>query len=359
MKKIFGFVIVLIAVMALAGCNKGPKLYILNWNEYINDDLIAQFEELYGVDVVLDTATSNESMYNRIKAQSTKYDIAIPSDYMIHKLYNEGLLHEINFDYLTNYDSSKFDPKLEELRNGYFTNNQKYAVPYFWGTLGIMYNKNKPGLEDIVKANGWSVFFNKNLTGDAKVGMYDSSRDAIAVAEMYLGLSINTKSMTELKQAEALLKSQNYSMWGTDDLKNFVANGNADIALVYSGDFFDMLYATLAEERNVTFDLYVPETNNIWFDAMVIPTTSTDVVMAHKFIDFMIDPDNAYENATAIGYCPTITAAYEAMQEDPDFADIIANYPYYPGIATNGVIYKDLGVDIYKEMEIILGNVKG
>ena len=356
MKKLISFVIVLIVVLTLSGCKKGPTLYILNWNEYINEDLIDQFEELYGVNVVVDTAVSNESMYSSIKAKTTKYDIAIPSDYMIHKLYNEGLLNELNFEYLTNYDKSKFDPVLQQLRDGYFPDNENYAMPYFWGTLGIMYNND---YEDLVKANGWQVFFNKQLTGNARVGMYDSSRDAIAVAELYLGIDINTKSLTDLKRAENLLKSQKYSMWGTDDLKTFVANGNADIALVYSGDFFDILYASMEEGTDINYNLFVPQDNNIWFDAMVIPTTSKDVVMAHKFINFMIDPDNAYENATAIGYCPTLTAAFNKMKADPDYTEVIETYPYYPGTVTNGVIYKDLGIDVYKEMEIILGNIKG
>ena len=356
MKKIISFVVVLLVVLTLSGCKKGPTLYILNWNEYINEDLVDQFEDLYGVKVVVDTAVSNESMYSSIKAKTTKYDIAIPSDYMIHKLYNEGLLLELDFEYLTNYDASKFDPVLQELREGYFANNQKYAVPYFWGTLGIMYNNN---YKDLVEANGWSVFFNKELTGTAKVGMYDSSRDAIAVAEMHLGIDINSKSENDLKQAETLLKAQKYAMWGTDDLKTFVANGNADIALVYSGDFFDILYASMDEGSDINYGMFVPEVNNIWFDGMVIPKTSRDVVMAHNFINFMIDSENAYENATAIGYCPTITAAYNSMKVDPDYADVVVTYPYYPGEVKSGVIYKDLGVDVYKQMEIILGNVKG
>jgi spermidine/putrescine-binding protein len=358
MKRILTLIMTLVSVVFLSGCNKGPVLYILNWNEYMSDELIAQFEELYDITVRVDKADSNESMYTKIKAKSTKYDIAIPSDYMIHKLYSENLLKELNYDYLPNYATEKFDPKLEEIRNGYFQGNQKYAVPYFWGTLGIMYNKSKAGVEDMVKLNNWQVFFDKELTGDAKIGMYDSSRDAIAAAELYLGIGLNSKSMTELKEVEDLLKKQKYSIWGTDDLKTFVSNGNLDIALVYSGDFFDMLYATLEDKAEVTYDLFVPEVNNVWFDAMVIPTTSTDIVMAHNFINFMIDPDNAYLNATTIGYCPPLTAAYVKMQEDPDYADIIKNYAYYPGIVTDEWVYEDLGTEIYQQMEIIISNVK-
>lgn len=356
MKKIFSFFIVLIATLTLVGCNKGPKLYLLNWGEYIDEDLVSQFEELYDIKVVIDTAVSNESMYNKVKSKTTRYDVAIPSDYMIHKLYNEGLLNKLDFEYLPNYDASKFDSNLQALREDYFNDNEDYAVPYFWGTLGIMY---KLEYEDLVKENDWEVFFNKDLTGNAKIGMYNSSRDALAVAEMFLGYDINTKSKDDLKAVETLLKAQKYYMWGTDDLKTFVASGNADIALVYSGDFFDILYAYMDDDLDINFSLHVPNKNNVWFDGMVIPTTSKDVVMAHNFINFMIDPINAYENARTVGYCPALTSAYDKMLIDPDYQDVIAEYPYYPGTVTEGTIYEDLGSEIYKEMATILGNVKG
>jgi len=357
MKKIFALIITIIATLVLVGCDKGPVLYLLNWGEYINEDLLRDFEELYGVTVKMDKADSNEIMYTKIKSKSTQYDVVIPSDYMIHKLYKEDLLVELDYDLLPNYTEGLFDTNLEALRSGYFEGNQKYAVPYFWGTLGIMYNNQKFGIRDLVKEYEWEVFFNTELTGDARIGMYNSSRDAIAAAELYLKIDINTKDSDKLKEAEEALKGHDY-VWGTDDLKAFIAGGNLDIALVYSGDFFDMLYATLEDESEVTYGMHVPTINNVWFDAMVIPTTSQNVTLAHNFINFMIDKDNAYDNATEIGYCPAIAEVYEMMKADPDYTDIVNNYPYYPGTVTEGTIYKDLGTSVYKEMEIILSNVK-
>ncbi|MFA5543879.1 MAG: extracellular solute-binding protein [Bacilli bacterium] len=359
MKKILSILVMLFAVVALTSCSRGPVLYVLNWNEYINEDLVSAFEDEYGVRVVIDPADSNESMYTKIKSKTTNYDIAIPSDYMVHKLYNEGLLHELNMEYLPNYVNAEFDPILENLRDGYFANNKNFAVPYFWGTLGVMYNTRVEGIEELVTENDWEVFFNSELTSGLKVSMYNSSRDALAVAQLHLDIDVNTKSDVDLKSVEDLLKAQNYSSWGTDDLKTFVANGNTDIALVYSGDFFDILYASMESEEDINYDLHVPTTNNVWFDAMVIPTTSSDVVMAHNFINFMIDEDNALENAFEIGYCPTLKNVYEAISIDPDYVDLINDYPYYPGIVTEGYVYKDLGVDVYQKMEIILSNVKG
>ena len=359
MKKIVTLVLLIATMVVLSGCNRGPVLNILNWNEYINEDLLAKFEEEYNVTVVLDPVDTNEAMYTKIVTETTKYDIAIPSDYMIHKLYKEGLLHELDYTKIPNYESSKFDQNLQELRDGYFEGNQNYGVPYFWGSLGIMYNDRVDGLAEMVNEYGWEVFFNSQLTGDIKVTMYNSSRDAIAAAQLYLGYDLNSTSLTELNEIEDLLSEQDYFAWGGDQLKEMVAVGNADIALVYSGDFFDMLYASLDDEEEINYNMVVPNNNNIWFDAMVIPTTSQNVDLAHEFINFMIQEDNAYANAQEVGYCPPLTSAYQAMIIDPDYADVINEYPYYPGTVTNGVVYEDLGTDIYQRMELILNNVKG
>lgn len=358
MKKLIALVLILIAVFTLQGCYSGPVLNILNWGEYINEDLVEEFEKEFNVRVRIEDADSNESMYTKIKAQTTKFDIAVPSDYMLHKMYKENLLIELDFDLLPNYDSNAFDPLLQSLRNDYFVGNQKYGVPYFWGSLGIMYNTSAPGIQELVETYEWEVFFNQELTGDLKIGMYNSSRDAVAVALMHLGYDINTTNDTHFTEAENLLKAQNYFTWGTDSLKDMVANGNCDIALVYSGDFFDMLYASLEDEDEVSYNMHVPDVNNIWFDVLVIPTTSANPELAHAFINFMLDHDNALENASEIGYCPTLTSVYQALLDDPDYADVIENYPYYPGVITQGTVYQDLGDEIYRRLEIILSNAK-
>lgn len=359
MRKLVAIVVVILSVLGLSACKKRPALYILNWSEYMNDEVISKFEAEFGVRIVLETADTNEIMYTKIKTQTTKFDIAIPSDYMIHKLYNENLLVKFDQELLPNYDLSAFDPKLEVLRDDYFPNNKDYAAPYFWGSLGIMYSTRKAQVENIVKNNEWRVFFDGALTSGLKVGMYNSSRDAIAAAEFFLGYDLDTTDNTELTAVQNLLKTQNYHAWGTDNLKTMISEGNLDIALVYSGDFFDMLYATMEDDLEVTYNMHVPSTNNVWFDAMVIPTTSENQELAHKFINFMLEPENAYLNATAIGYCPTLSPSYQMMQVDPDYTDIINNYPYYPGVITNAYVYRDLGSQMYQRFELILVNAKG
>lgn len=359
MKKFLGIIVLLITLVILGGCDRRPALYVLHWGEYIDEELVAQFEDEFNVRVVIDPAESNEAMYTKIHSQTTSYDVAVPSDYMIHKLYKEDLLYELDFDKIPNYSEANFDENLEALRDEYFAGNQDYAVPYFWGTLGIMYNERKAGIKELVEEHEWEVFFNQEVTNDAKIGMYNSSRDAIAVAQMYLDIDFNSTDQSDLDAAEEILKKQSYFTWGTDNLKQMIAEGNADIALVYSGDFFDMLYATLEDEAEVTYNMHVPDKNNVWFDAMVIPKTAKNIDLAHEFINFMIDADNALQNAFAIGYAPTLTSAYLAMQEDEEYAELIATYPFYPGDVDEGEVYLDLGPSVYNKMEIILSNVKG
>lgn len=359
MKKLISLFSFVLILLLIAGCGGGEKLYVLSWGEYINMDVVHAFEKEYGVKVIITEATSNESMHNKIQTGAGQYDIVIPSDYMLERMVADNLLHELDFSLLPNYDANKFDPKLQELRNNYFENNEKYGVPYFWGTLGIMYNNAKSGVKELVENNSWKVFFEPELIpSGVSVGMYDSSRDAIAAAMLYLGRDLNTTADKDYVDAENVLKRMKYSQWGTDDLKEAVVSQNLDIALVYSGDFFDSLYFAIDNELDVTFDMYVDQdVNNIWFDVMVIPKTSTKVELAHAFINFFLDEENAIENASYIGYCPPIKSVYEALLEDEDLQDLVTHPAYYPG-NVNGQVYRHLGVDIALKMDAILSRVK-
>lgn len=354
LKKVLLIVSLLLTSFALTACSR-TTLYILNWAEYINPDVVREFEKEHKVRVKVEPVESNEIMYTKIKNKTTRYDLAVPSDYMIEKLYNENLLLELDMELLSNYKEERFDENLIALRSKYFKDNEKYNVPYFFGTVGIMYNNDKAGVKELVEQYEWEVFFNRNLVGkDVKVGMYNSSRDAVAIAALYLGYDINTTDDTELSEIEKVLTAMNYDMYGTDDLKRKIAEQNLDIALVYSGDFFDALYGTMESGAKVTYDMHVPNDNNIWFDAFVIPNTATNIELAHEFINYMIDTEVALENALYVGYCPTITEVFDSLKKDEDFKDIIINYPYYPiedPKTFNGEIYKDLGPTVYKKIE--------
>lgn len=405
MKKIYLFIFMFLTIFMLSSCSSGKqKLYLLNWDEYIDEGLLDKFEEQYNCKVIMEIAESNEIMYSRIKTNSADYDIAIPSDYMISQMAQEDMLIEIDFDQLENFDEENLVPTLKDLIDTDGADIKKYLVPYFWGSLGIMYNTdiideeefeerisivNNGVLAEFLEAdgkeaNGWNILFDKEL--EAEIGMYATSRDSIASALLALGYSLNTTDPNELKKAEDLLKSMNYKGWSTDDLKVGVAGGKYSLALVYSGDYIDALYS-LDDPTEANFKMYCPKDNNVFFDAMVIPKTSANTELAYKFIDFMINTEvddeedeealsNAYANADAVGYCPTIESVleefldcvteYNEMSEEEQAEVDPADYyigicdqdAYNPSDIPNGEVYQYLGSEVYDLYENIYKRVK-
>ncbi len=358
MKKILlCFAIIIIGTFSLTSCKK-QKLYLLNWNEYLNGSLVQKFQKKFNCKIEAIPSESNEDMYTVINNGQYPIDVAIPSDYMIEKLYNENKLNKLDFSKMPNYKADMFDDNLTILRNSYFEDNESYAIPYFWGTIGIMYNARTSGLEDIILQNGWDVFFNEDLINknEVKIGMYNNPRDAIAVAELYLDYSLNTIKEDELEKVRELLVKQNQTFdvkYASDDLKAWVAQGvNLDFAMVYSGDFFDQLYILEEEGLDNYINIYIPEKTNIYFDGMVIPKTSKNTDLAYEFLNFMLDTDNIVENVEYVGYCPCTKAAIAALKEDEYYSQIIETYDaFYPGNAINGgELYHDLGDSIYVKL---------
>jgi len=358
MKKLISLLVIVFIGVIITSCFR-ERLYVLSWFDYISKDVIKEFQKEYNVKVVIVEAKSNEEMYQFIKTRAGRYDVVVPSDYMVEKLYSEDLLKEIQYDKLSNYAYENFDVELESIIEEMFDEVHEYAIPYFWGSLGIMYNTNKSGLKNMIEANGFKMFFESNLATPyvGRIGMYDSSRDAIATTQIYLGndvnmdlsLSENTSVYNAVKDTLTRVKYQ----WGTEDLKMKVAAGNLDYALVYSGDFFDMMYSYLDNKNTINFDMYVPNDNNIWCDFMAIPITSAQDELAHAFINFFLDFDNAVDNALDIGYCPTQILVYEKVVEvgEPK----IYNHPsYYPGcVSGKKYIYKHIGkqgTDAFEEI---------
>ena len=386
MKKIFLFILSIVLVFSLVGCGRNQnKLYILNWDEYIDEGLLDKFEEQFDCKVIMEIAESNEIMYSRISSNAADYDIAIPSDYMISQMAEEGMLEKINFENLDNYSIDAFNEALMAIINRDCSNIKDYFVPYFWGSLGIMYNTDQISEEefnakiDALAQNGknaWNILFDKE--NEANIGMYASSRDAIACALMALGKSVNTNDLGDLAKAEELLKSMNYKGWATDDLKTGVAGGKYQMALVYSGDYIDALYS-IDDPLEANFRMYTPhDINNVFFDAMVIPSTSKNTALAYEFINFMIDTEiseedeenlgdevvsNAFSNADAVGYCPTLKSVYEEVLEyleDPEggYTGIADQDAYYPGDIEGGEVYKYLGKDTYSAYEEAYKRIK-
>ncbi len=334
MKKLVLLFVFVAALTTLVACSQKPKLYVLNWGDYMDTDLIAAFEEEYGVQVSYKPAGSNEEMATLLQASNTPYDIVIPSDYMIDKLIQEDLLQEIQFDLLTNYESLNVIDKLETLYQD--STIAPYLVPYAWGTIGIMYNTTNPDLKTFVETNQWGALFQ---SGSYRAGMYDSARDAVASALLYLGYHVNSDDTTELAAAENALKNAGFTAWGEDNLKGLVISGNLDLALVYSGDYFSEYYVALEDEIDITFDFYVPDVTNVWLDAMVIPKNSQNVELAHQFIDFFLRPDIAIQNSDYIGYAPCYQQVYDLMISEEYGYDFDTFDPYPAGAVRQMYVY--------------------
>lgn len=308
MKKIIMILSALVLIVTLSACgNSQETLRVLNWGEYIDDALIEQFETENNVKVIYDTVDSNETMEIRIKSGTTKYDIAFPSDYMIDKLRQQDLLNQIDYSLLPGLDTVSIKPEVAALTadNAY----DPYFVPYFWGTLGIMYNTDNVNEEDLT---GFDVLFTQDNDG-YKVGMYDSARDAAAAAFLAQGYNVNTNVESEINATETYMAAGVYDYFGTDNLKTLVQSGNLDMALVYSGDYFDQLYVAEEAELDINFAYHVPETTNIWVDGFVIPKTSENTDLAHKFINFFLNVEVSAQNADWVGYAPVLTETYDLL----------------------------------------------
>ncbi len=334
--------IVFLGFSLLSGCNRGNQLLILNWGEYINDEMVQAFEKETGYEVIISIADSNELFYSKVKSGTTAYDLVVPSDYMVEKMVKKNLLQEIDYHKLTNYDpiNNPYMPGVSGIQSEMFEGNENYAVPYFWGTFGIMYNKQKAGLEEALNTNGWDAYFDpEKRPSGTRVGMYNTPRFAYAAALFGAGLSPNIFDEASLKVAEDKLSNFKFTEWGFDTLKKGIAANNLDMAYLYTGDFLDMLYTRLDagdKLEDITFDIYIPDETIAFMDFFVIPKNARHVDKAHEFIDFFLRPEVAYENASVVGYATPIRNAYDLIISHIDDDDpwlsawAYANKTYYP-----------------------------
>ena len=341
-------------------------LYLLNWGEYIDHELVAQFEEEYHCQVIEECVTSSEAMYQKITAGSTSYDVAIPGDYTVHQLYDEGYLvnmaiDDTRYENLNNYKDI-FSTQLSDLMATYMVNEEgkefnSYFMPYFWGAYSMIYTTSKEDVGQTLKSNGFKGLYDRSLfSSDVKIGMYDTARWIVASYLMANDYDPNITSYdgskeddlsTEIKNdAIEALQRVKFNEFGNDSLKRDVANGTLDFCFTQLGDFFDALYLVYDEsEDDINFDVIVPETTSAFFDSMIIPKTYQNYDLANAFINFMLDPNHAYQNATAIGYSPTlksVVSLYEEAAENGEYyygeegqdrsltlKDFLAQYPMY------------------------------
>ena len=296
---------------------EGQTLHIYNWGEYTGENIIGDFEEETGATVVMENFDSNEQMYIKV-ANGESYDLLVPSDYMIQRLIEEDLLQKLDKSKLTCMD------KLADAVKGLpYDPNNDYSVPYFWGTVGIVYDKNKVDIEDLER-EGYNIFLDEKYKGD--VYLYDSERDSFMMALKALGYSMNTENEQELQEAYEWLVQCVETMDTeivTDEIIDNMAQGRKALGLIYSGD------ASYVMAENEDMGYFMPETGtNLWSDAMVIPKNAKNPDLAHAFINYASDYDGAYDNSSYVGYT---SANQEVMDtlcgEGGDYEGINAYIP--------------------------------
>ena len=323
MKKIaIVLLLILTSVAGLTSCQKKdtPTLYVYNWGEYIDPDVIEMFEEETGIKVEYDEFVQNEDMYPVIQTGSAKYDVVCPSDYMIKKMIDEDLLAEINFDNVPNMKN--IDPTYLKSAEEFDPGN-KYSVPYCWGTVGILYNKSMINAE----IDSWAALFDKDFIEangyDGDILMIDSVRDAMGIALTYLGYSLNSTNEAELEEAKNLLKEQFplVDAYVVDQVRDKMIGGENPIGVIYSGE------AIYTQRENPDLVYVVPkEGSNVWIDGWVIPKNAPNKEYAEKWIDFMCRPDIALKNFEYITYSTPNMAARD-MIEDEDIKNSTIAFP--------------------------------
>jgi len=341
---------VLLAAIMLTGCgpaNTGNNaeqvtINVFNWGDYIDESTIEDFEKAYpNIKVNYQTFSTNEDMYVKIKTGGSPFDVAIPSDYMIKRMLDEGLLNKINMENIPNY--KYIDDRFKNLS---FDPDNQYSVPYMWGTVGILYNKTM--VTDPV--DSWEILWNEKYK--KQIVMPDSERDAIGVTLKMLGFSMNTKNISELEQARDKLIEQKPLVlsYAVDEVKDMMIGESAALAVVWSGD----AYYCISENENLAYAI-PKEGSNYWFDSMVIPSTSKHQKEAELFINFMCETEVAFKNADYIGYA---TPHKEVMKMlDPDLVSDRNAYPLQEDLA-NFEIFEYPGDEINKEYNRIWTEVK-
>ena len=291
------------------------KLYLPG--EYLGENVISDFEKQYGVRVIVENFDSNEMMYTKLMA-GDKYDVVIPSDYMIERLMNEDFLQPLDKSMIPNMENMS-----DAVLGMSYDPDNTYSIPYFWGSVGLVYNHENVD-PAVIESEGWEVLRNTDYAGHLYI--YDSERDSFMMAFKALGYSMNTEDPNEINDAYEWLLQMNNTMspvYVTDEVIDGMMNGYKDIAVVYSGD------AAVVLDENEDMSFYMPsQGTNIWCDAMVIPQNAENPKLAHEFINYMLTYEAAFDNTETVGYTSPNAEVFEEMTSSEDlYADNAAYLP--------------------------------
>jgi spermidine/putrescine transport system substrate-binding protein len=324
MKRILAVTMIVILVVALAGCGSAKtsgkqelakELHVYNWSEYIDPQIYADFEQEFGVKVIEDTFASNEDLLAKLQAGATGYDLIVPSDYMVAIMRELDLLAPLNFDNIPNFKNVS-----DRFKNPPYDPDNKYSVPYQWGTTGIGYDTNV--FEEA--PNSWAYLFDPNVAPQyaGKFSMLNDSREAIGAALKYLGYSLNSTDASQLEEAKQLLIQQKQwvATYDSEGFEDLLAAGETVLAHGYSGDIFQA-----AVEADQLWYTIPKEGATLWTDNLAIPKTAASQYTAEAFIDYLLRPEVGAQVTNFTWYGSPNQASEEFI--DPDILGEPAIYP--------------------------------
>ncbi len=327
------------------------SINVYNWGEYISEGedegtlvVNKEFEELTGITVNYTTFATNEELYAKLKGGGVSYDVIIPSDYMISKMIKEEMIQKINYDNIPN-----FKYIMDNFRNLAYDPTNEYSVPYTWGTVGIIYNKD---MVDLPKEEiDWGILWDETYRD--QILMFDNPRDAFAIAEVMLGFDMNTEDTDQLKQASEKLKEQKsiVQAYVMDEIFDKMIANDAWIAPYYAGDALTIL------EDNEDLDFVVPKSGtNLFVDSMCIPVTAKQKEAAEMYINFMCEPDIAYSNIDYICYGTPHQAAFEMLDEEVQNDPV--TYPDQEILDAHTTVFINLSDEASREMQNLWTEMK-
>ena len=296
---------------------QGIEIDVYNWGEYVANDSVnfldvnEDFEALTGIKVNYTLFSSNEELYTKLRSGGTNYDVIVPSDYMIGKMINEGMLQKLDFENIPNYKYID-----EKYKNENFDPNNEYSVPMYWGVVGIIYNTTMVDEEDL---SGWDILWNEKYADNML--MFSNSRDAFALALLDLGYDFNTTDQMEIEEAAGHLRAQKplVQAYVMDEIYDKMEGGEAAVAPYYNGD------AVLMMDVNEDLDFFIPENTSIFIDSMCIPTGAKNKEAAEMYINYMCESTVAAANSYYVGYSTPHMGAMELLDEE-----LVENEIAYP-----------------------------
>jgi spermidine/putrescine transport system substrate-binding protein len=299
----------LVLICASACTTKKRTLYVFNWSDYIDPALVSQFEKQYDCKVKIPTFDSNESMFAKIESTRESFDICVPSGDHVTLLAQKGYLEPLDKTRLPNYKN--LDPVFLD-REKAFDPDNVYAIPYFWGVTGLVYNKRFIP-QDILASQSWTILGNEFFRNKQKITMLEDAREVVGAALITKGFSANDTSDEALTAAKTLLDvwDKNVTQYDSESYKNEVADGTTWLGQAYNGDALQQM----KENQDLGFFLPV-EGSSLWMDSMVIIKSSQNKDLAYAFINFMLDAKNAKQNAEYVSYATPNNAAYNLLDKD-------------------------------------------